>query len=273
MSIRRNPPRKAKDAAAVSSAVAIANSESKWFPEIKGPTSKVHQQINKLNLEAYPSEMFARADSLLVFSAFISKGKKRRHHHVKPQAAQFFDSHPPLSKEDGILGAHICHQQFNGSEPNWDAVIQSVDNLQHQILDFHSDQKGWSACLRQYAYFYAFIPPSPHFSISLLYRYSLLYSSDSSVCIGKVTHSGEEASFGLKATRDIPDSTFIIETCSSMSLDCTSAPGISVIQAGPSQLGPVGPRLILGPFRFVNHDCKPNAQVSFTLYSSMFGVF
>jgi hypothetical protein len=54
-----------------------------------------------------------------------------------------------------------------------------------------------------------------------------------------------------------------METCSSMSLDCTSSPGPSVIEASSNQLGPMGPRLILGPFRLVNHDCKPNAQVSF----------
>src|SRR4029077_3829079 len=111
------------------------------------------------------------------------------------------------------------------------------------------------------------------FFISLLYRYSLLYSSGSSVRIIKVSHTGQEASFGLKATHPIPAGTFIMETCSSMSLDCTSTPGPSVIEAASNQLGPIGPRLILGPFRFVNHDCKPNAQVSFLLYSSIFDTF
>jgi hypothetical protein len=46
-----------------------------------------------------------------------------------------------------------------------------------------------------------------------------------------------------------------------------------VIEAAPNQLGPMGQRLILGPFRFVNHDCKPNAQVSFLLHSSIFDTF
>jgi len=268
MAVRRNPPHSSKSIAITSSAI-----ESDWFPEIKEPTSKVHQQINILNHQAYPSEMFAKADSFLIFIAFIQKGKKCRHHAVVPEPAQSSAKHNPLSKEDGTLAAKICMQQFNGSEPSWEAVVQSISNLQDKILDFRSDDKDWSACLRQYAPFIPSSSPLSYFSISLLYRYSLLYSSGSSVRIIKVTHTGQEASFGLKATHPIPAGTFIMETCSSMSLDCASAPGPSVIEAAPSQLGPLGQRLILGPFRFVNHDCKPNAQVSFPLYSSIFQHF
>lgn len=38
--------------------------------------------------------------------------------------------------------------------------------------------------------------------------------------------------------------------------------GISVIVSSPDQKGPLGPRLMLGPLRFANHDCRPNTQVS-----------
>ena len=274
MAVRRNPPRASKSVAIASSAV-----ESDWFPEIKEPTSKVHRQINILNRQAYPSEMFAKADSFIIFTAFVQKGKKRRHHAVKPEPAQSNPdpdsdtNHPPLSKEDGVLAAHICKQHFSSGEPSWEAVVQSVKDLQDKILDFRSDDKDWSACLRQYAPFMPSSPPPSHFPTSLLYRYSLLYSSGSSVRIIKVTHTGQEACFGLKATRPIPAGTFIIETCGSMSLDCTPTPGPSVIEAAPNQLGPMGQRLILGPFRLVNHDCKPNAQVSFLLCSCIFDAF
>jgi len=261
MAVRRNPPRLSKSAAIPSSAV-----ESDWFPEIKELASKVHQQINTLNRQAYRSEMFAKADSFLIFTAFVQKGKKHRHHAVKPEPAQPSISHYPLSKEDGVLAAKICKQHFSGSEPSWEAVVQSVSDLQDKIPDFCSDDKDWPACLSQYVPFMPSSPSPPQLSISLLYRYSLLYSSTSSVQITKVSHTGQEASFGLKATRNIPASTFIMETCSSMSLDCTSTPSPSVIESAPNQLGPMGPRLILGPFRLVNHDCKPNAQVSFVLF-------
>ena len=206
--------------------------------------------------------MFAKADSFLIFIAFAQKGKKRRHHAVKPEPAQSSANHAPLSNEDGILAANICKRQFDGSEPSWEAVVQSVSDLKDQILDFCSEDKDWSACLSQCAHFISLSFPSSHFSISLLYRYSLLYSSGSSVKIMKVSHNRQQASFGLKATRTIPAGVYIMETCSSMSLDTASTPGPSVIEAAPNQLGPIGPRLILGPFRLVNHDCKPNAQVS-----------
>ena len=155
MAVRHNPPCLSKSIPTTSSAI-----ESDWFPEIKEPTSKVHQQINKLNCQAYPSEMFAKADSFLIFTAFVQKGKKRRHHAVVPEPTQSSAKHNPLSKEDGTLAAKICMQQFNGSEPSWEAVVQSVSNLQDKILDFQSDDKGWSACLRQYASFiHSFSPP------------------------------------------------------------------------------------------------------------------
>ena len=96
---------------------------------------------------------------------------------------------------------------------------------------------------------------------SLLYRYSLLYMPTGAVKICKVTHTGREASFGLEARYPIEAGVFIKETCSSMSADTVSNGGPSVIEAKPSQNGPPGPRLILGPFRMINHDCDPNSQV------------
>ena len=84
----------------------------------------------------------------------------------------------------------------------------------------------------------------------------------SAVKICKVMHTGNEASFGLEARRPIAVGMFIKETCSSMSTDRVSKGGPSIIEAKPSQNGPCGSRLILGPFQMVNHDCDPNAQVS-----------
>lgn len=98
-------------------------------------------------------------------------------------------------------------------------------------------------------------------SLSLLFRYSLIYQPTSTVAICKVTHDQKVASFGLKARRMIGVGTFIKETCSSMSLDITQDQGPSIIEATGQQMAPAGRRLILGPFRLVNHDCNPNAQV------------
>ncbi|KAI0321618.1 hypothetical protein OF83DRAFT_1050933 [Amylostereum chailletii] len=46
-----------------------------------------------------------------------------------------------------------------------------------------------------------------------------------------------------------------------MSSDLVPAGGFSVVQSSSRQNGPHGPRMILGPFRFVNHDCNPNCQI------------
>ena len=66
---------------------------------------------------------------------------------------------------------------------------------------------------------------------------------------------------GMVAVKDIPAGIFIIETCSCMSRDVVKLSGPSIVKSCPGQLGPSGNRSVLGPFRFINHDCNPNAQV------------
>jgi hypothetical protein len=98
------------------------------------------------------------------------------------------------------------------------------------------------------------------FACSLLCRYSLLYSHNQ-VSLEKVAFSGE-ISAGLRATSRIPTGTYLLTTCSSMAEDLSQGGGFSVIESSESQLGPVGPRVLLGPLRFANHDCKqPTCQV------------
>jgi SET domain len=77
-----------------------------------------------------------------------------------------------------------------------------------------------------------------------------------------VSFDNHTISAGLKATSRIEAATWILSTCSSMSSDLQHHASISVIQSHQSQQGPCGQRLILGPFRFANHDCAPNCQVS-----------
>jgi hypothetical protein len=82
----------------------------------------------------------------------------------------------------------------------------------------------------------------------------------------KVSFDGVMISGGIKSITEIKASTYILELSGSMSSDIFDHGSVSVIESSPKQLGPPGPRLILGPFRFINHDCNPNAQVSETYY-------
>jgi hypothetical protein len=100
--------------------------------------------------------------------------------------------------------------------------------------------------------------------VSLLTRYDLLYSQESPVRLDKVSFDGNTISAGLKAKIKIPASCPILSTSSSMSSDIIPPHlgSISVIMSAHDQKGPLGPRLMLGPLRFANHDCQPNTQVS-----------
>ncbi|KZV64116.1 hypothetical protein PENSPDRAFT_588890 [Peniophora sp. CONT] len=44
-----------------------------------------------------------------------------------------------------------------------------------------------------------------------------------------------------------------------MSSDLVDVEGPSIIQSHAKQRGPLGARAILGPLRYGNHDCRPNA--------------
>jgi hypothetical protein len=98
------------------------------------------------------------------------------------------------------------------------------------------------------------------FACSLLCRYFLLYSQGQ-VALEKVAFSGV-ISAGLRATSRILTGTYLLTTCSSMAEDLSQGGGFSVIESREYQLGPVGPRVLLGPLRFANHDCEqPTCQV------------
>ena len=109
MALRHNPPHPSK------SALTLSKFESAWFSDIKDPESAIHYQINLLNHQAYPSDIFARADNLLMFVAFAKKEKKCCHHEILPVPAQS-GSPTYLLKEEGTLVANICKCQFNSSE-------------------------------------------------------------------------------------------------------------------------------------------------------------
>lgn len=147
---RRNPPRASRSTRPL-------NTPDDWFPELKdsetrsGDDHSVNRQINILNKEAYPSHLFSKADNLLVYSFFVKKGRKKRHHAVDPQPAQP-EKRTALNAEDGTSAANLCRTIFNGSEFTWEDVKAVVKDMQTIPMFKVDEEEGpnWSACLKQW---------------------------------------------------------------------------------------------------------------------------
>ena len=153
MAPRHNPQRSTRSSTRMDLSVV---DDSLWFPDIKNPESLVHRWINALNHKAYPSDIFAKADDILVFTMFARKGKKHWHYVVVPAPAQTHEPILHLLKEEGMQGAHICKELFLGNKPSWEIITQLVEDLQQQISKFQSEDKRWSACLKQYVHFFTY---------------------------------------------------------------------------------------------------------------------
>jgi histone-lysine N-methyltransferase SUV420H len=108
---------------------------------------------------------------------------------------------------------------------------------------------------------FAFFSSSDPFFLSTILRYKLLYSPESNVQLEKVVFGDGPISGGLRARSTIRAGAYLLHACGSLSSNLHK-PGHATIEATTQQLGPTGSRLILGPLRFVNHDCNPNSQVS-----------
>lgn len=94
--------------------------------------------------------------------------------------------------------------------------------------------------------------------------------SSQNVGLEKVVFGDGPIAGGLKARSTIRASTYLLYACGSLSSN-RHKPGHATIEATTRQLGPTGSRLILGPLRFVNHDCNANSQVSLWSLASAWG--
>ena len=139
---RRNPPRSARPTDCT---------DQSWYPNIRDPGSDVDRQIQTLNGEAYPADVFGRVDDLLMFTLFATKKakqpRKRHHHAVIPEQAS--DRPMTLTIEEGAEAAQICRDLLSGKEASMDEVRKAVSELQRKIPPFRSPKQGWAPCLRQ----------------------------------------------------------------------------------------------------------------------------
>jgi hypothetical protein len=142
---RRNPSRSARPANCI---------DEWWDPHGTRLDSDVDRQIQRLNGEAYPADIFGRVDDLLMFTLFATKQasqpKKRRHHAVIPQQVS---NRPMLTRDEGARAAKICRALVSGNDASMDEVHAVVSELQREIALFQSPERQWVPCLGQCAEF------------------------------------------------------------------------------------------------------------------------
>jgi hypothetical protein len=89
---------------------------------------------------------------------------------------------------------------------------------------------------------------------------------------------GEPACVGLYAKEFIPDQQWILQTASNAAVDApydfdsedaniSERLKLSVVTPWKGMFNDERSRIMLGPLRFVNHDCVPNSQVPSTVSS------
>ena len=144
---RKNPSRSARPARCV---------DEWWDPHATRTRldSDVDRQIQKLNREAYPAEIFGRVDDLLMFTLFATKQatnpKKRRHHAVIPEQVS---DQLMLTRDEGAKAAKICRPLVIGNDASMDVVHTVVSELQKEMAQFQSPARQWVSCLGQCAEF------------------------------------------------------------------------------------------------------------------------
>jgi hypothetical protein len=222
------------------------------------PITVFEKVVAALDSEAYLACRYASVDDAITYSLFSKKSRPSYYNRL--QLKRIGTGSFPTT-EEGLAIARTCYGVIDHDHPTskqWqDAANTLCENHPHL---FQSTDKE---LLQQWVWVTESILIAYKKPYSLLGRYFLLHSLDSFVGIDKISFDYKSATGGLKATRDIPALTVLLTATSSMSSDLVEGGGHSVIESNSKQKGPVGPRLILGPIRFINHDCMPNCQVMF----------
>jgi len=182
-----------------------------------------------------------------VYSLFASKRTPRFYRALRPTRA-FLEDELPIPTDTAL---DICRAYLHVAKTSKDspAVATAVADVITQDYPSIFQGEGDKNILKH-----------------LLQRYHMMtYTSPKTLCVEKVQfHVGSSSivTCGLKALTDIDAFVVILASCSSMSSDIVAGrPGVSIITSSSRQKGEPGPRLILGPFRFANHDCSPNCQI------------
>ncbi|KAF9534092.1 hypothetical protein CPB83DRAFT_805179 [Crepidotus variabilis] len=222
---------------------ATANfSECSSYPE-DSPLGPLEVLVAKLDQESFRSHIFAEIDDILTFTLFAAKKKQDRRLALKPACA-FEGDELSINADKALSFAHV-----------WEALLRQRLETKPFVAEFTAQIKALCPEIMSTS-------EAEKCFQHLAARYHvLLHDPSRCVTLEKVEFEHGRISAGLKSTRDIEAGMILLPLCSSMSSDCVKdRKAISVIQAGPKNRGPQGPRLILGPFRFANSDCNPNCQ-------------
>ncbi|KAJ7481256.1 hypothetical protein B0H11DRAFT_2024850 [Mycena galericulata] len=228
------------------------DASSSSYPDGK-PDTPFEKMIQTMNNQAFPSAKLAHIDDLVVYAMFATKARPESYRAIKP---------------DTISGASMTADEaglFNGTVKQRTESRYLRETELSWYVDVDNSNPTFPACQEAAK---AVISKLPHLFeeksykvlVHTILRYKLLYSAESNIQLEKVVFGDGPISGGLRARTSIRAGAYLLYACGCMSSN-RHKPGHATIEATTQQLGPTGSRLILGPLRFVNHDCNPNSQL------------
>lgn len=234
------------------------DSGASLYPFTHARTTFEHE-VHALNQQSFPTSKYARMDDIAVYMLFRKKRSGTGRLLFQPEQV----SNVAISSEDTEKLIAIAKQWPLGSTSEVSRADRAREMAHAIAVSLPKLVEDADVAVMQQCVYCPILYSLQLIRCSVLHRYMILYRVGSMAKIQKVSFDGKTLSGGVVATQRIVVDTAVLELCGSLSSDVTDhTPGLSVIESGRRQLGPRGPRLILGPFRFVNHDCEPNCQVS-----------
>ncbi|KAJ7137683.1 hypothetical protein C8R44DRAFT_765939 [Mycena epipterygia] len=206
------------------------------YPDGK-PDSPFEKMVQLLNKQAFPSARLGHVDDLVVYAMFATKARPESYRAIKPEAI----SGASMTRDEAGLLNRTVREHVDNANPTFAGCQEAAKELIIKLPNLFEEN---------------------HYKIltHTILRYKLLYSPDSNVQLEKVVFGDGPISGGLRARSSIRAGAYLLYACGSLSSN-RHKPGHATIEATTQQLGPTGSRLILGPLRFVNHDCTPNSQL------------